>query len=128
VDGNTEVFGAEQTCALFDGDVDAVRELVALVVADLPGYVLKLQATVANGDHTAAARHAHRIKGTVLNVGAATLAGLCEAAEQAARQSSPDLTNLVARMTRETDVLITALNAWDQTLAAATVKGRSDRI
>ena len=128
MDGNTKIFGAEQTLALFDGDVDAARELVALVVADLPAYLRKLAASVESGDHATAARNAHRIKGTVLNVGAATLAALCEATEQAARQSAPTLMGLVAEMTRETDVLIAALNAWDQTLAVTAARASSDRV
>jgi HPt (histidine-containing phosphotransfer) domain-containing protein len=128
VDAHTTVFGADETWALFDGDVDAVRELIALVVADLPGYIRKLQASVASGDHATAARDAHRIKGTVLNVGAATLAELCEAAEQAARQRSPALAGLIERMSRESDVLVTALHAWDQTLAGAAADGGSGRV
>ena len=75
----TRVFDAAATCALFDGDAAAVRELVALVVGDLPVYVRKLQASLASGDHASAARDAHRLKGTVLNVHAAPLAALCEA-------------------------------------------------
>jgi HPt (histidine-containing phosphotransfer) domain-containing protein len=128
VDGNAEVFGAEQTWALFDGDVDAVRELIALVVADLPAYLRKLRASVESGDHATAARDAHRIKGTVLNVGASRLAALCEATEQAARQSAPTLMGLVAEMTRETEVLIAALTAWDQTLAVTAARASSDRV
>lgn len=122
VTGATPVFEAEQICALFEGDVEAVRELLALVVGDLPTYMRKLAASAASGDLASAARDAHRIKGTVLNVGAAALAELCEATEQAARQGSADLAPLIERMRIETDVLLAALTAWDRTLSGATVR------
>jgi signal transduction histidine kinase/DNA-binding response OmpR family regulator/HPt (histidine-containing phosphotransfer) domain-containing protein len=65
---------------------DVIRELATVYLEDLPGMFKALCDALEGGDTAYAARAAHRLKGTSLNVGANGLADICRVIEAQARQ------------------------------------------
>jgi HPt (histidine-containing phosphotransfer) domain-containing protein len=77
-------FEASEVMSWFDHDVDAIVEVVGLLVRDLPAYVRNLADAATAGDLATVARVAHTIKGAVGNVAATAVPGIAEAIEDAA--------------------------------------------
>jgi HPt (histidine-containing phosphotransfer) domain-containing protein len=76
-------FELEETLKRLGGHYDLFRDIVGFFFRDTPALVLELRAALETGDLPCIAKAAHRLKGTVLYLGAqpATLAaGRAEAA------------------------------------------------
>ncbi|MBS1818523.1 MAG: response regulator [Acidobacteria bacterium] len=103
----------------FDGHVEDVRELVALVEASVPKYVADLRAAWQAGDLRTLASLAHTISGAVGNVGAAHLAGVARAVEQTARSANPVDEAAVRGLEQAAQELLQRMRAWVATLPAS---------
>jgi len=69
---------------LLGGDREAVAEIVAEFLADMPRQIEALGQALADGDAATARRGAHTIRGASANVGAEALRAVAYEAEQAA--------------------------------------------
>ncbi|HEY5387386.1 MAG TPA: response regulator, partial [Thermoleophilia bacterium] len=78
------VFDQAVLLHLLDGDQDAVADIVAEFLADMPRQIEALGTALAAGDAASARRGAHTIKGASANVGAAALRAAAGAIEGAA--------------------------------------------
>jgi PAS domain S-box-containing protein len=68
------------------GDLVTLRDVIASYAETLPGTLAELERALAAGDLSAAARHAHGVKGAAANVGGERLRRTAAEAEAAARE------------------------------------------
>jgi signal transduction histidine kinase/HPt (histidine-containing phosphotransfer) domain-containing protein len=80
------VFDRPALLAKLGGDLDAVRELAELFLADQPGLVASARDAVAGGDLPAVARAAHTLKGMLGSMSAPAAWATAERLEHLARQ------------------------------------------
>ena len=66
-------------------DAELVREVVDEFLSDIPRQIEKLKGALAAGDHRAAERQAHSIKGAAANVAAEALRAVASAMEEAGK-------------------------------------------
>ena len=112
----TAQFDAEIVLTAFDGDVNDIRELVALVSTSLPRYVNDLVEAAGRGDAKTVAALAHTIRGSVGNVGAVRLAGLARDVESTARAGGVLTGRPVEALQTASHDLVTALGQWATSL------------
>jgi DNA-binding response OmpR family regulator len=67
------------------GAADIVRKVISLYLEDAPKRLNALRDAIAKGDCSAVERAAHAFKSSSANLGALTLAGMCEVMERDAR-------------------------------------------
>ncbi len=96
------------------GKPDPLAELIDLFLQEAPAHLHALESAVAQNDHTSLARTfsaAVRLKGSAMNLGARTLAALCDEIEQTARNWSlaEDVPPLLEQARRELDRVREAL-------------------
>jgi HPt (histidine-containing phosphotransfer) domain-containing protein len=68
--GPSEVFDYEEAVARVSGHNDLFQEMVAYFLRDWPGLVEQIRIALERSDATTVARVAHRLKGTVVYLGA----------------------------------------------------------
>jgi HPt (histidine-containing phosphotransfer) domain-containing protein len=83
-------FDLEETLARFGGDYDLFAEMVEHFFLDSPVVVDAVRAGVEGNDLVAAARAAHRLKGTVGYFGASSLVATANRMEEASKDSRRD--------------------------------------
>jgi len=71
-----------------NGGTDLVTRIISVYLKDAPGRLRSLQEAVAQGDTVAMGRTAHAFKSASANLGAASLAKLCQRMESLGRASS----------------------------------------
>lgn len=96
------------------GKPDPLAEIIDLFLQEAPAHLQALESAVAQNDHTSLARTfsaAVRLKGSAMNLGARTLAALCDEIEQTARNWSlaEDVPPLLEQARRELDRVREAL-------------------
>jgi HPt (histidine-containing phosphotransfer) domain-containing protein len=112
----TMEFDADLVLSAFDGDVDDVKELVALVAAGLSAYVPDLRAGFTAGDTKRMAATAHTIRGALGNVGAVRLSALTRELEDRVRAGAPVTNDAILAIEAAASDLVTALSAWARSL------------
>jgi HPt (histidine-containing phosphotransfer) domain-containing protein len=106
--------------SLFDDDVEAMVELMALVRSDLPKYAARLLTHVEQGEWIEVARVAHTIKGAASNVSGMAVVEAAQAVEHAARgEDVATLPVAAAHLTAAIDALVEAMTAWSRRLEAS---------
>ena len=108
-----ESFDPAEIRQIFDDDVDAVLDLIALVAKDLPRYAALLTEHVRCAEWSEAGRVAHTLKGAAANVYAPRVARLAPSVEHAATRGQ--LESIVEdshALTASVDVLVQALERW----------------
>lgn len=101
-------------------DVDFLREIVDVYLADIPTQIAKLQAALGAGDVESAHRLAHTIKGASANIGAESILEVAAAIESAARNADlPRAAQLMPRLSPELHALQTAVEnfRWEDLAA-----------
>ena len=115
----TMEFDAGLVLSAFDGEVSAVKELVALVSAGIPAYVADLRAASTAGDTKKMAAMAHTIRGAAGNVWAARLAGLTRELEDMVCGGVPVTNRAIVAIEKATSDMVTSLTAWADSLGRA---------
>jgi len=82
------VFDREAALGRVDGDVDLLREIVALFLADWPRALTALREALAADDATALTQTAHALKGAVGSLGALTASDAAQRLEELGQQSA----------------------------------------
>jgi two-component system, sensor histidine kinase and response regulator len=93
------------------GGPSLLAELVELFSQDAPAHLAGLKEALARGDHRAAERAAHTLKGSAGNLGAARLAAICHATEAAVSSPGGVAPELVAELEAEFARAIAGLQA-----------------
>jgi HPt (histidine-containing phosphotransfer) domain-containing protein len=65
-----------------------------------------LQASIRTGQHDFVAHHAHKLRGTALNVGAKRLAQVCKVIEEAAHQHQIVATDVTEELADEITMML----------------------
>ncbi len=86
------------------GDQDFLRELLEMLVDDVPGRITSIRQAVAQQDADTVRAEAHTLKGAAANLAAARLAELALAVEQCGRSGELDgVEPLLAGIERESE-------------------------
>jgi len=102
----------QEMAALLDGDMELLRELAGVLLADLPAVRDELRRAVAARDADALRRIAHRIKGSASVFGAAAVSSRASEIERQAGKGATDAALAgVPALERALDALVRALNA-----------------
>jgi len=75
----------EELRGLDDGQGAVLAQLVQLFVGGAPERLAAMQAALAQGDFEQLSRHAHSLKSSAANLGAARMAACCQRLEDAGR-------------------------------------------
>jgi two-component system sensor histidine kinase/response regulator len=105
--------------ATVEGDMELLKELVKLFLADYPNRLAGLREAMTAHDTTALARGAHTLKGALGNLAAdaAYTAALC--LEQFARtEDLPQLTNAYSALESEIERLVPVLTYLTKEIAS----------
>ena len=95
------------------GDPDALPELVALFLEDLPDRMSDLQNAWDRRDVAAIKASAHTLKGSASNMGARRLADACRRLEeQLSSGAGPDLPGSLDEISGQLPLLLEALRGW----------------
>lgn len=86
-----KVFNCETAMAVAADDVEFLREIVDVYLADVPTQIAKLQAAAEAGDIATAERQAHTIKGASSNIGAERVRAAALEIESAAKAGELDV-------------------------------------
>ncbi|MGC4081231.1 MAG: Hpt domain-containing protein [Vicinamibacterales bacterium] len=113
---STVEFDRAGLVAAFGGDASALCEMVAIVAKSVPQHVAELRAAAKRGDASAVAAEAHAVRGTVGNVGAATVADLAREIEMTARTGSTVSEMAFDGLERAAQELVAAMSTWSQSL------------
>lgn len=106
----------EALLASVDGDLEFLRELLALFPSEIPRQLADVQGSVARGNAPALSRTAHALRGALENFGARPAAGGARRLEQmgqegdlaGADQALAELTRDINRVGRELEIARTA--------------------
>jgi CheY-like chemotaxis protein/HPt (histidine-containing phosphotransfer) domain-containing protein len=117
--GEPPLFDRDEVWQRFGGDVELIREIVALITHDLPEYVEQVRRAVDAADWPTVARRAHTIKGTVGEVASTHLPEMAVSLEQAALATDrAAVVAMVPQIDRASSELLDALHAWEDHLTA----------
>jgi two-component system, sensor histidine kinase and response regulator len=106
-------FNRRHVLDVLGGDVEAARELIALLTRDVPSYVSALLDRARAGDLTASARLAHKVTGAVGNVAASIVGEIAGTIEQLAKQGdAPSVAAKCAALEVATAALMRDLDVW----------------
>jgi HPt (histidine-containing phosphotransfer) domain-containing protein len=129
IEESQPAFDPDEMCRWYDNDMDSIRELVGLVLADLPRYATQLEAAADAGDLPTVARFAHTIKGAVGNVCALRLCGVAEALELGARDGDVSrVSGLRHDFRRSTMALCDELAAWIDTVTPRAARSANEQV
>src|SRR3954471_20660456 len=78
-------FDRDHIHTMTDGDIEAILELIDLIVMDVPASLGALERSIAAADCVAAARAAHAMRGALVNIGAARAGAAADHVEERAR-------------------------------------------
>ena len=110
---------ADATPAGFDvllrnmgGDAEMARELCAIFVRELPGYVEKIRTAVEQRDAVALERSAHALRGSAANFGEGAVVSLTRALETSARAGDlSTVDDLFVQLERQADLLLARMTS-----------------
>ena len=96
-----------------DGDPDLLRQLLALFQTERPGWVREIEAALAASDRVALERGAHRLKGSLLTLGARRGAASAARLVETARHGEPaDFAAAWDSLRLELECLSPELESW----------------
>jgi PAS domain S-box-containing protein len=111
-------FSRQHVLDMLGGDVEAARELIALLTRDVPSCVSALLDRARAGDLTATARLAHKVTGAVGNVAASTVGEIAGTIEQLAKRGDAELMAAkCAALEGATAELMEDLDVWRRELS-----------
>ncbi len=105
-------FDAGRQLVLVGGDSALLQEMVRLYREDVPGLVSDLESSLNRKDGSAAVQHAHRLRGTLLNLAAGPAARAASEIEELSREGA------VERASVPFEALKSELTRLDGALAA----------
>ncbi len=82
-----EIFAREEALSRIGGDEDFLRELVGLVLTEIPEQMARFQEACRNGETSVAERLAHSVKGAAGNVGARSVVLAARNLEESVRKT-----------------------------------------
>lgn len=92
----------ESIIAFFDGDVELVRELAEVLLAEAPGQRAAIEEALTNGAGPGITEAAHTFKGSAGALGLGALHAIAERLEAAARAGELDRARQLGRELQET--------------------------
>ncbi|HWX54163.1 MAG TPA: Hpt domain-containing protein [Verrucomicrobiae bacterium] len=93
------------------GDMELLRELVAILAEECPGMLTRIETAVAEGNADDLQKSSHKMKGSVLQFSASEAAAFASQLEEMGRTSSlAEAPTVLARLTTEVTLLLEVLN------------------
>jgi HPt (histidine-containing phosphotransfer) domain-containing protein len=90
-DENPPVFDYADFLARIDGDVDLLKEVIAIFLEDTPRLLSDLYTAIERDDLVAVERAAHTLKGAAANISACRLYAISQETQQAVKNKNRDL-------------------------------------
>src|SRR5438270_1860010 len=95
-----------------DGDLELLRDLIAVFEEELPGMLASLEAAIRNGDAAELEKSGHKIKGSVLQFSGHSAAAAALQLEELGRNGTVAGGEIALQMLKqETEVLVKSLHA-----------------
>jgi HPt (histidine-containing phosphotransfer) domain-containing protein len=95
------------------GDPELVRTMIGYVLADIPKSIDQLRTALTSRDFASLARHAHNVRGLVMNLGASGVGARAKHLEEAADAGQAE------SLSRLTDELIASVEKLSSFLRAS---------
>lgn len=108
----TERFDPQSLWDRVDGDMNLLRELVAVFAEEAPRMLVKIEEAIRRGSPVELEKASHKLKGSVLQFSARVAAADALALEEAGRRGSvAGVEPLLEKLRHEIEILQAALNS-----------------